>query len=1742
MILIHEIILALYGTPGEVFSSLSPESDDLEFAITNEFPFLHPSEKHRLYSLLKIGSLYHKLSSIVSFSNLESELLANIQSMHLQAIPTTSNSATNNATNNPAKSTHPRGLYYHALCEHVKLELQRYTALIVKVEHEIVRENFQSGGIEGSNSPVSYLLIKFGMYTQIFTSLINLFEIIHSEKFHGTQILSVLYPQKTVGITRIATIMERLFNSCMVIFYKQLVGWLVFGRLYDPYSEFFVKVNNENISLTTSKWTNTYTLIPSQKPVFLSQTACENILFIGKSTQTIQSQQKERKKKIDTASPSATLIISENSELIKALRMDDFKELEFELNILRLKRDIGLKLWKVVVVEQRFLVYLKAFRDYFLLGKGDFFNYFLDECEALKVKTNARLSLVTEFVARNTSAMDDAELDLFSFRILKETESSLTSYDDLLFGVPIVLEFDVHWPLDQIFTKSDMEGYAKIFSFLLILKRTLAKTQRIMTLQNTKTRKATTTSPIKRSNALTKGIKGGAQRVLNIPVPESPTSVTSVGSVNRKKTGLWLQVIEANYQLMIKKITTATKAGLNRDTSDHQKNEISAEKNTKKDETTGKSDESEEEEEKEDELNFEELESSHQTFLRIIQSGTFINSKIGEIIFSLIELCERFCGVVERQSLEEDWEIQSGRGKIGGLVVISTGDKISEEDEQVIKIGKEFEEKLDLFFEVVSRVDGTEFEDVKEFLLRLVNVMDFSRKIQNLGSISINTRFIAHVVRSDYLFVRMLASDTEYTAVAPTTETNAEYYEEFKQEVFQAYTAEVGHETAETTGNDIIKDLPTFRTFPVTFSEPLDHDVQLLSEILTDVIRYHPGVAGGSPEKLASIASEILQASQTYTHEKTDESFAKLGEIVREKLKEPLDYLEVARSFHEYLILAEIAERQHRIRRWRGYRRGENSLQFRQTFQDAFDALKEKGFTPEQIRQALLEQNIELVLTAHPTQASRRTMLTKYQKIAELLEVRDKTILTPQETAEIFLSVRREILAAWRSNTVRRIKPTPEDEARNGLAVIEQSIWHAIPAMIRNLNAALAEIGQDPLPPSQSLITFGSWIGGDRDGNPFVTGEVTKEVIKLARWRGAVLIYQEVDELMMELSMSTATDDFNKYALDSFQTVQALAETGRKTNWTFSRGNIPKDEPYRLVLAPLRDRCKITEEYLSGIVGVKNPPPPPPEYITDISEILDPLQHCYDSLIATEDAIIANGRLRDLMARLGAFGLTLVKLDIRQESERHKEAVDAITQYLELGAYAEWSEEEKQEFLLKELQSKRPLVPASWPEVPGAEFVSENVREVMNTFRALTVVGNDALAAYVISMAQYPSDILAVQLLQKVSGMKKPMRVAPLFETKADLERAAETIERLLSVPWYVQNINGHQEVMIGYSDSAKDAGRLTSVWQLYVSQEELVKTCEKYGVKLTLFHGRGGSVGRGGGPQHLAILSQPSGTVQGRMRITIQGEIIDNHFGHTPTAIQTLERYSTATLIATLAPPEEPKPEWRALMKEMSDISCEAYRQVVRGTPEFTPYFRSATPISDIGVMNIGSRPAKRKATGGIDTLRAIPWVFAFTQTRSQLPVWLGIDTAFSKIKEDGRIGLLQEMYNDWPFFKSLLDLIQMVLSKADVRIAKYYDDRLVAPELLGIGEVLRERLQTVQKLVMEVANVDSMLAQDPVVLRAIEARTPFIAPIHLIQAEIMKLRRQAEELPDQPSNEILVDTMVVTIQGIAAGMGNTG
>jgi phosphoenolpyruvate carboxylase len=515
--------------------------------------------------------------------------------------------------------------------------------------------------------------------------------------------------------------------------------------------------------------------------------------------------------------------------------------------------------------------------------------------------------------------------------------------------------------------------------------------------------------------------------------------------------------------------------------------------------------------------------------------------------------------------------------------------------------------------------------------------------------------------------------------------------------------------------------------------------------------------------------------------------------------------------------------------------------------------------------------------------------------------------------------------------------------------------------------------------------------------------------------------------------------------------------------------------------------------------------------------------------------------------------LQLLKLDIRQDSERHLNVMSELCIYLGLGDFASWDEPKKQAFLLQELQSKRPLIPAQWP-------CSDEVREVLATCKVVAAQPEEALGSYVISMASSPSDVLTVILLLKEAGIDHPMRVVPLFETLDDLSGASQAIDALLSIPWYREYCRQTQEVMIGYSDSAKDAGQMAAAWGQYQAQEALVKVAQSHGVKLILFHGRGGTVGRGGGPANRAILSQPPGSVAGTFRITEQGEMIRFKFGVPSVAKQSLKLYLNAVIEASLLPPPEPAPAWRELMNKMTAKALSSYRNVVREHPDFVAYFRSVTPEQELGKLALGSRPARRKANGGVESLRAIPWIFAWTQIRLMLPAWLGSDEALEAVLTNegelahegeptsGDAQTLDDMFNQWPFFKTHIDMLEMVVAKGDARIARYYDQLLVPEALKPLGHVLRHRFLDMIQLVNRVKKQSVLQNDNPQLKSSLTVRNPYTDPLHYLQAELLRRDRLNEQSssnssgsPDGRGHRVEM-ALKVTMAGIAAGVRNTG
>ncbi len=888
---------------------------------------------------------------------------------------------------------------------------------------------------------------------------------------------------------------------------------------------------------------------------------------------------------------------------------------------------------------------------------------------------------------------------------------------------------------------------------------------------------------------------------------------------------------------------------------------------------------------------------------------------------------------------------------------------------------------------------------------------------------------------------------------------------------------------------------------------PLRDDVRLLGGLLGDTLRQQVGQA-------VFDKVELIRKLAKQTRDGDQNSGKELNQVLESLTDDEL--APVARAFTQFLNLANIAEQYHRVRRRRAWQCVEDKAPQHGSMAELFPRLTAKGISPESLWESAQSLDIELVLTAHPTEISRRTLIQKYDDIADSLEKLDVMKLTPFEREQQLAKLKRDIIAAWQTDEIRHHKPTPVDEAKWGFTAIEQSLWFAVPQFVRELDASIFEHTGKHLPLTKTPIRFASWMGGDRDGNPNVTHKVTEEVLLLSRWQAAELYWHDIDALRWELSM-----DICSPALRA-----ALAE----------QGIADSTEPYRDILREVRRRLGRTRDWanarLRGELNVDHEG----IYLYD-HELMQPLMLCYESLIASNMEDVANGDLIDIIRRVACFGVELLKLDIRQESGRHVEVLNAITEYLNEGSYAQWNEDQRRAFCLRELKNPRPLLPKILNAAPDAAILSANVQESLATFDVLAEHPGEALGAYVISMARSTSDVLAVMLLQKKAGVQKLLRVVPLFETLDDLDHAPKIVDALFSIPEYVAQIQGHQEIMIGYSDSAKDAGFLTANWAQYRAQEALTAIAKKHGIKLTLFHGRGGSVSRGGAPTHQALLAQPPGSIQGSIRVTEQGEMIRFKFGMQGIAIRNLELYTTATLEASLLPPPVAKPEWRTLMDSMTHISLDAYRKTVRETPDFIRYLRTVTPELELQLLPLGSRPARRNTSGGIESLRAIPWVFAWTQIRLMLPAWLGTGDALNTTLNEGFTQSIQEMIRDWPYFYALVDMLEMVLAKADPAIVSYYESHLTKDAaLLELGSQLRQQLSTTTSTLLRVTNRQQLLENAPVLRRSINVRTPYILPLHMLQAELMRRRRESE------GSKVYDHALMVTIAGIAAGLRNTG
>jgi phosphoenolpyruvate carboxylase len=922
----------------------------------------------------------------------------------------------------------------------------------------------------------------------------------------------------------------------------------------------------------------------------------------------------------------------------------------------------------------------------------------------------------------------------------------------------------------------------------------------------------------------------------------------------------------------------------------------------------------------------------------------------------------------------------------------------------------------------------------------------------------------------------------------------------------------------------------------------LRDNVKNLGAILGESVKLHDPSAFEKVEKLRKLGRQWRNE---------EDSAHALQEMIESvKSYDANQLLSISRAFSNFLALANSAENHHRIRRLRASLQSSGSQYGLWPKEDStagsISKLLKSGISKDSIFKALTTQKVEIVLTAHPTEVNRRTMLRKHRRIKEILEQQDRHDLSHYERRTLQNNLKAEITSIWASDNLRRSKPTPTDEARSGLAIVENVLWEAIPNFLRKLDDVIQhELQVDHLPLTAAPIKIGSWMGGDRDGNPNVTPEITFEVSLLSRWVAATLYLQDIKELRASLSMQTCSTALKQHLLDdpAYATVVDKKRLLR--------------EPYREVLKTLESRLQATKQWIEKFIFSGDFTHwteynlDPAEAMKNSSELMQPLTLLYDSLHETGMHTIANGLLLDTLRRISTFGLTLLPLDIRQESTKHSEALNAITQYLGLGSYLKWDEHKRREWLCSEIISKRPLLPHKG-DYQRLGF-SPDVIDTLRTFDLISVLGGsggESLNGYVISQCQQASDVLAVVLLQQESGVSPSnlLRVVPLFETLDDLERSAETIESLFSMPQYVSKIKGKQEIMVGYSDSAKDAGRFAASWAQYISQTKMNEIAEKYNLEVTFFHGKGGTVGRGGNPALFqAILAHPPNTIHGRFRVTEQGEMITQNLGQVPVAERTLDLFTAGVLAERFIPRPDVQPEWQAMMERLAVTSCQVYRQIVREEPRFVPYFRTATPELELAGLNVGSRPAKRNPKGGVESLRAIPWNFAWTQTRLNLPTWLGVGEALA-LEMQTNPEVLQDMVSNWPWFATLIDLLEMILVKSDIHIAANYDQQLVRDsDSLQLGQELREKMKLTIDSVLQVSGNQQLQQKNHVLLRSLTVRNPYIDPLNVIQAELLKRLRALNESNDksevkEKERQVMQDALLITINGIANGMRNSG
>jgi phosphoenolpyruvate carboxylase len=908
--------------------------------------------------------------------------------------------------------------------------------------------------------------------------------------------------------------------------------------------------------------------------------------------------------------------------------------------------------------------------------------------------------------------------------------------------------------------------------------------------------------------------------------------------------------------------------------------------------------------------------------------------------------------------------------------------------------------------------------------------------------------------------------------------------------------------------------------------ERLQDDIRQLGRILGETIRAQHG------DDVFKLIENIRQTSIRFRRDEDHRASNDLKDILCALSQEKT--IQVIRAFSYFSLLANIAEDQHHIRRTRAHSIA-GSVPRAGSLAHAVDSVLDMGISTAALIGFFRHALVSPVLTAHPTEIQRKSILNCQMVIARLLAERDRMQLTAEEGAESNEALRRAILTLWQTRMLRTSRLSVIDEVENGLSYYDYTMLRELPQLYAGLEDLLAARVPDAMPELPSFMKVGSWIGGDRDGNPFVTADVLEQALAMQAERALTFYLDELRLLASQLSLAWGLAGCSAE-------LQKLAE--RSHDESLHRA----DEPYRRAITGIYARLCASFRMLAGNKATPHSAPAA-EPFNNAAELLDELNIVHRSLAANGSGALTRGRLRRLRRAVDVFGFSLSPIDLRQNSDIHERVIaELMESACVCPNYRALDEDARIELLLQELASPRPLTS---PHL----CYSEETRSELAIFAAAKVAhrryGAESIQNCIISKADGVSDVLEVATLLKEVGLLHPVEgkldvnIVPLFETIDDLRDSAAVMDRLFGMPAYrrlLQMRDDTQEVMLGYSDSNKDGGFLTSGWELYKAEIELVNVFRKHGVRLRLFHGRGGSIGRGGGPSHEAILAQPAGAVQGQLRLTEQGEVITSKYANPEVGRRNLEVLAAATMEASLLvqPDKEPLPEFLAAMDRLSDVALRAYRNLVYETPGFETYFRESTVISEIASLNIGSRPASRKKTTAIEDLRAIPWVLSWSQCRLMLPGWFGFGSAVQAwLAEDPESGLqlLKRMHKEWPFFSTLLSNMDMVLAKSDMAIASRY---AALVEDAQLRETIFSRIKT-----EHAATIDALKAitgqkelQDanPLLKRSIRNRFPYLDPLNHVQVELLKRFREGQR------DERARIGIHLSINGIAAGLRNSG